>query len=66
MLGNKSSMLTVKYFVAFIVANGVGTFFLRIFEKMPINIWVARILGGVIVVVTMLIIYYLWLRKAEK
>ncbi|HHA0649063.1 TPA: hypothetical protein ACOE3K_002803 [Staphylococcus aureus] len=52
-------MTGLKVFLIICISAFVGNFILMIFESMPINIWVARFIGGVAAAISgMLLTYY--------
>jgi len=57
-------MSALKVFLIICISAFVGSFVLMIFESMPINIWVARFIGGVVAAVSgMLFTYYFKTKK---
>lgn len=60
-----SNSITVKWVVSLMVSIGVGTFIMNLLEKVELNVWIARGLGGLVTVMVILPLYYLWINKTR-
>lgn len=47
----------------FIISAGVGTFVCQLLEKSPMNVWLARSIGGVVAVIVVLLLYKFWIKR---
>lgn len=60
----KSSIISLKTTIALLISIGIANFILvNILEKLPINIWIARSIGGCIFIFIGIVLYKLWLSK---
>ncbi|EKU46377.1 hypothetical protein [Staphylococcus massiliensis] len=60
-------MTGLKVFLIICISAIVGSFILMIFESMPINIWVARFIGGVAAAISgTLLTYYFQKSRIEE
>ncbi|CAC6886692.1 TPA: hypothetical protein O4U00_002848 [Staphylococcus aureus] len=60
-------MTGLKVFLIICISAFIGNFILMIFESMPINIWVARFIGGVAAAISgMLLTYYFQKNRIEE
>lgn len=55
----------LKEILLYVVSAGVGTFICKILEKTPMNVWFARGIGCMISVAVVLLLYKVWMKKAE-
>ncbi len=54
------------WIVSIIVAVGIGTFVLNVLETTMLNIWLSRIIGCVVAVITELVLHYFFITKKKK
>ncbi|MCI2748851.1 hypothetical protein [Staphylococcus warneri] len=59
-------MTALKFILMLCISAMIGDFVLMIFESMPINIWIARFIGGVGASLSALLFAYLFIFKNEK
>lgn len=56
----------VKYIISLIVSVFIGSFFTDILEQIDINVWIARIIGGIICVIVGLLFICVWIKDYKK
>ncbi|MBN2795110.1 MAG: hypothetical protein JXR88_06875 [Clostridia bacterium] len=52
-----------KKLILIIIATSVGSFALEIFEKTSLNIWISRSLGGLVSVLSILLLYKIFMKE---
>lgn len=62
----KKTNSNVKYIISLIVSVSIGSFFTDILERIDINVWFARIIGGIICVIVGLLFIRVWIKDYKK
>ncbi|WP_160679876.1 hypothetical protein [Clostridium sp. C8-1-8] len=63
---NNSNNYIVKWIIFIVVAVGIAFFINKILENMEINFWIARVIGGAVIVIVAVLLYNLVIKNTKK